>query len=254
MRMLLAAAAFMAVTGFTPHSNCSDEFLSGQAPANVNSRYAAHAQSLCYSQYAVLESADTLTPLWSAEHLTRSEVNAARSLKRVDRFHAEPSLPESARAELADYVRSGYDRGHMTPSGDMASEQAQQESFTLANMAPQLPSLNRGLWEEIESTTRNLAVRDGDVYIVTGPMFAANAQKLNNRVDIPAAFYKAVYDPQGGVIGAYVAWNAEDSRMRTVTIAQLRDALGFDPFPALSESVKQKSANLPAPTRASGGV
>src|SRR5262249_654706 len=141
------------------------------------------------------------------------------------------------------------DRGHMAPSGDMATAQAQMESFTLANMAPQLPSLNRGIWEEIEEAVRNMAMRDGDVYVVTGPMFGAGDQELNGRVDVPAAFYKAVYDPRTNFAGAYIAWNAADPRVTTVSIAQLRAALGFDPFPALSDTVKMQAAALPAPTK-----
>lgn len=250
MRTFLVAAAFMGLAGFTPATTCTDEFLSGQAPANIASRFAANATQICYSEYAVLASADTKTPLWSAERLTRQDVMAARKLKRVDRFHEEPKLPDAARADLDDYERSGYDRGHMTPSGDMPTSIAQMESFSLANMAPQLPALNRGLWEEIESSMRNLAVRDGELYIVTGPMFDANAPRLNGRVDIPTAFYKAIYDPKTGVAGAYIAWNTPEEKTMTVSIARLRGALGFDPFPALGEDIKTRNPALPAPTKA----
>ena len=38
----------------------------------------------------------------------------------------------------------------MTPSGDMPDEAAQQERFSLANIVPQTPELNRGIWERIE--------------------------------------------------------------------------------------------------------
>ncbi|HVY03619.1 MAG TPA: DNA/RNA non-specific endonuclease [Caulobacterales bacterium] len=258
MRTAFIAAAFLALTGFSPAAhtaNSADEFLHGQAPANVASRDAAHAQQICYTEYSVFTSTETLTPLWSAEHLTRAEIMAARRVKRVDRFHEEPALPDGARADLQDYVHSGYDRGHMAPSGDMSTSIAQMESFSLANMAPQLPALNRGLWEEIESSVRNLAVQDGELYVVTGPMFDAGQQKqLNGRVDVPAAFYKAVYDPKTGQAGAYIAWNEPEKRLMTVSIARLRAALGFDPFPALSEDVKARAPVLPEPTRAGGGL
>ena len=34
----------------------------------------------------------------------------------------------------------------MTPSGDMPDGDAQADSFSLANMVPQTPELNRGVW------------------------------------------------------------------------------------------------------------
>ena len=70
-------------------------------------------------------------------------VAAARDTVRESQFYADPRLPPADQAQLEDYRRSGFDRGHMTPSGDMPDGQAQQQSFSLANMVPQTPELNR---------------------------------------------------------------------------------------------------------------
>ncbi len=250
-RALIAVAVLVSVVasaGFTPSASCTDEYALGAAPKNVASKYAAAARSVCYSEYGVLVSTQTFTPLWSAEHLTRADVMAARKLQRVDRFHAEPNLPKTARAELADYNKSGFDRGHMAPSGDMPTPIAQGESFSLANIAPQDATLNRGAWSEIEEDVRRLAVSSGELYVVTGPLFDVGAApKLNGRVNIPAAFYKAIYDPKTGKTGAYVAWNEDEPRIVVVSVARLRAASGFDPFPAVSEAAKASPMALPQP-------
>ena len=95
---------------------------------------------------------------------------------------------------LADYARSGYDRGHMSPSGDMATPNAQHQSFSLANMIPQHPCNNEVLWEGIESAVRDLASAEGEIYVVTGPIYeGTDIPFLNGRVGVPSRIYKAVY-------------------------------------------------------------
>ena len=84
----------------------------------------------------------------------------------------------------------------MTPSGDMPDEAAQQERFSLANIVPQTPELNRGIWERIETTAREMAQRDGEIYIVTGPAYhGQDLQSLQGHVLVPTSTWKAIYDP-----------------------------------------------------------
>lgn len=246
---IVAVAASLALWAAPASALCQEEYLGGAAPQMTRVNVTVHIRELCFDAFAVGHSSATRTPVWSAEHLTEAEVDAARTLPRRDRFHAERQLPTGERAELADYVRSGFDRGHMTPSGDMPTPQAQAQSFTLANMAPQVAALNRGLWEEIEETTRELAEQDGDLFVVTGPIFASAGASLRGRVRVPVAMYKAIYDPRRRQAGAYVADNASPSSYRVVSIVQLRQLIGFDVFPSLPERVKARAMALPVPGR-----
>jgi endonuclease G len=166
---------------------CPEQFFRGKAPALTNPKLARDTRELCFSAFAVLHSGVTRTPLWAAEHLTPRELQAAEALPRKNSFHAEPSLPKDERAELDDYKGSGFDRGHMAPDGDMPDARAEHESFSLANMVPQNPTLNRGLWAEIEGAVRGLAERGGELYVVTGPIFAGERlEQLNGRVLVPS--------------------------------------------------------------------
>lgn len=196
---------------------CPEHFAFGQPPALTDPRLAGGARALCYQAFAVLHSGATRTPLFAAERLTARRIRAARGIERDSSFHAEPSLPPAERAELADYARSGWDRGHLAPSGDMPDSEAQQESFSLANIVPQAPELNRGLWEGAESAVRTLAVRRGEIYVVTGPVFeGAQVRALNGRVLIPTSVFKAVLDPRLRRAGAYLAPNVEGAGWRLV--------------------------------------
>ena len=251
MRTVLLALALLVLPGFALAADtaCSENFAGGQPPVLRDPKLGAKTEALCFRAYAVLHSGITRTPLWSAEHLTQAAVEAAREVGRINAFHPEERLPPADRAELSDYARSGFDRGHMSPSGDMPDEAAQAESFSLANMVPQAPRLNRGVWEGVESAVRKLAMRDGEVYVVTGPLFqGSNLQALRGRVLVPTDTFKAVYDPPRGWAGAYVCTNTDEPSCRTVSIAQLQELSGMDVFPSLPEATKVAGAPLPEPT------
>ena len=75
---------------------------------------------------------------------------------RYDKFQADPKV-RGAKAYPSDYTRSGYDRGHMAPAGDMKwSETAMQESFYMSNVCPQNRNLNRGDWKDLEEFRAHL--------------------------------------------------------------------------------------------------
>ncbi len=227
-------------------SRCAAFFIGAQAPDLHDARLTTRTHALCFRFYSLLESGVTRTALWSAEHLTRESVASAHEEKRVDAFHAESEIDGEDRAEIADYRASGYDRGHMAPSGDMPDAAAQEESFSLANMVPQAPDNNRHLWQGIEITTRALAKADGELYVVTGPIFSVHATELDARVEIPSHIWKAIYDPSRGA-AAYVTANRPGNGYAVVSIATLTQMTGIDPFPSLSEAVKTHAIALPPP-------
>ncbi|GJD87754.1 hypothetical protein BHAOGJBA_1259 [Methylobacterium hispanicum] len=245
----LALAAAAVPPASAAPTDCPDKFVGGAAPDVVNPKLLPRTQPLCFSAFAILHSGAVRTSLWSAEHLTREGVRRARETSRVNTFHADPRLPAADRSELADYARSGYDRGHLAPSGDMPDPAAQEESFSLANMIPQDPSLNRGLWEGIESAVRNMASRNGELYVVTGPIYRGSEVKaLRGRVLVPTHVFKAVYDPRTGRSGAYLVANAAGTDWKGVAITELAALSGIDVFPALPASAKNAAMKLPDPT------
>lgn len=153
-------------------------------------------RELCYDAFAILHSGQARTPVFVAQRLNRQMLARARSIARTDRFFAEARLPGAERAELDDYRNSGYSRGHMAPAGDMHTQAAMEQSFSLANMVPQDQRHNSGAWNKIENDTRSYIMRaQGDVYVFTGPVYAGRAATTGaGRVAVPTHLYKLVYD------------------------------------------------------------
>lgn len=135
-------------------------------------------------------------PRWVTYRLTVEELEDPRT-PRHDDFRPDPKLKRGA-AQLEDYRGSGYDRGHMAPAADMKwSAKAMSESFYLSNMCPQDRQNNGGIWNEIEQTVRGFATTERSVFIVTGPIRRSDIPRETigpNRVVVPDAFYKVVYD------------------------------------------------------------
>ena len=247
--LLALPALWLSRPAWSAPSACPQHFAGGQAPALLNPRLAPGSRALCFDAFAVLHSAATRTPLYSAEHLTAAGLSDARGVPREGEFHPEDALPEGERAELRDYARSGFDRGHMSPSGDMPTFEAQQESFSLANMIPQAPKLNRGLWADIEGAVRKLAERQGELYVVTGPIFQGTQLQRVGDVIVPTHTFKAVLDPRRGLAAAYVAKNVDDAPWAAISVSQLADLTGLDVFPALPTTAKSAMLRLPTPTQ-----
>ena len=242
--------ALLCVGAASAHAEgCPQFFPGGQPPALTNPKLGQRTTLLCNDAYASLASGITHGAIWSAEHPTAASLEAARHVRREGEFHAEDRLPPPDQAQLADYRRSGFDRGHMTPSGDMPNEQAQQQTFSLANMVPQTAQLNRGIWEGVESAVRRLAEREGELYLVTGPAFhGADLRSIGpDGVLVPSSTWKAVYDPRRRGTGVYVCRNNQAPTCEVVSVRVLIHAVGIDPFPALSDVMKEQAMSLPPP-------
>jgi endonuclease G, mitochondrial len=232
-------------------SECLKQLHASTVPTLVNASLATKSKRLCYSEFVLLHSGVTRTPIWSAERLTPDRVQAADALERPDSsaFHAEKRLPKSQRAELDDYEQSGFDRGHMAPNGDMSTPDAQQDSFSLANMVPQHPCHNEVMWQGIEAAVRAMAVAEGEVFVVTGPAFLGDdIEVLDERVSIPTHIFKAIFIPSKNTAGAYWTPNDGSQRQEHISIARLKELIGIDAFPKVDATVKQTAMPLPQGT------
>lgn len=227
-------------------TQCNGIYFNNQAPDILNAKLTPKTRELCYSTFAIVHSGLSRTPLWSAEHLTKNDLRSKN--ERTNDFHPEDRIGADERAELSDYTRSGFDRGHLSPAADMPTVQAEHECFTLANMIPQDSNNNRGIWSAIEGATRHLTNVRGELYVITGPVFMGNALKrIGGRILVPTKIYKAIYDPTSGKGAAYLVDNVPGNNYQVVSIAQIEQLSGISLFPKMSASTKQSPMALPEP-------
>ena len=251
-QLLLASLCALSLLSPTPvlsqNQACLKHFVDGKPPSFTRTSLQLKTAGLCYEAFAVMHSGVSRTPLWSAEHLTREQITAAKEVPRKDAFHAEETLPPDLRAELSDYARSGYDRGHMAPAADMPTEEAQHQSFSLANIVPQNRNNNQRLWSAIEGATRHLANQRGELFVITGPLFEGERiQRINGRVFVPTHIFKAVYDPHKKEGAAWLTPNEAGENFEVISLAALEKRAGINLFPSVPEQVKAQAMVLPEP-------
>ena len=121
--------------------------------------------------------------------VTRSKLECKNPAKRTDRFLPDPQLKKESNID-EDYVKSGFDRGHISPAADArCNEKHMAESFYFTNMAPQYPGLNRGQWKNLEEWTRILAVENDSVIVKAG---CVGVRQQINRVTVPTHCWKVI--------------------------------------------------------------
>ena len=189
------------------------QFFANNTPPVIQHQTELQPRALCFSAFAVMHSGKSHTPIYVAEKLNKKMLLDAQGNERTDQFYEEARLPQAERAQLEDYRGSGFDRGHMAPAGDMATDESMAQSFSLANVVPQAPINNRKSWAKIEKDTRKYVMRAaGNVYLITGPVFDGTSHTIgDSKVWVPTHLFKLVYDPSAQRAWAYWLENSDDS-------------------------------------------
>ncbi|MEE3233376.1 MAG: DNA/RNA non-specific endonuclease, partial [Candidatus Latescibacterota bacterium] len=184
---------------------------------------------------------------WVAYIITRQQLS--QRVDRTDDFRSDPAV-DTGSAALADYERSGFDRGHLAPAASMAwSMTIMSESFFLSNMSPQVPGFNRGIWRKLEEAVRKEAYQHEELVIITGPLLEPNLPTIgSNRVSIPEAYFKALLDITNPSIEgiAFLLENKSSNKpLKTFasTIDSLESITGINFFVNLEDDVENEIEN-----------
>jgi len=202
---------------------------------------------LKYSAYDAGYSVEDVQPAWVGYRLNRNRVGG--SAERANKFQRDPRL-RGLDANDRDYAGSGFDKGHLVPAADMAwSVQSMKESFSYANVSPQRPGFNTGIWKRLESQVRDwaatLTVDDTVGLLVwSGPVLSKNSTLSNaGRLRIPNAFYKVVYHPAEERVAALLLPHSSSKTSLVgylVSVDSLEKVTGMDFLRGLPEPIEAR--------------
>lgn len=203
-----------------------------------------------HKNYTLRYEEDYEVPAWVAYKL-RGEYTKGVANRAGNQFIPDRKVKNNS-ALTSDYSNSGYDRGHMLPAGDFkCCQELMNETFFMSNIAPQVPDFNRGIWENIEERVRGWAVRDEEVFVVTGPVLRKGLPTIGryNNVAVPEFFYKIVlfYQPKSGKKPRAIAFLLPNEalfgkRMNNyvISVDEVEKATGLDFFAKLPADIQTK--------------
>ena len=201
--------------------------------------------------YALGYSEEHEQALWVIYKLTADEVKNKKA-RRTDDFRSDPAIPGGS-AEPEDYKRSFFDRGHLAPAADMSfSLQAMSESFYMSNMSPQRPELNRGIWKDLEEKVRDYALANDALYVVTGPIFNPEKQRVTigkNQVTVPEKYFKVLLatDSRSPKAIGFIIDNRSDGSKKladyAVSVNAVESITGLDFFSELAPEDEERLEN-----------
>ncbi len=112
--------------------------------------------------------------------------------ERQDDFRPDGGLPKGVyQVTPGEYRRSGYDRGHMVPSGDRTdSPSGNSLTFLMSNIFPQASENNRGPWRMLEQYGRDLVRDEGKSLYIIGGIYGDKATV--GSVTVPGRVWKVI--------------------------------------------------------------
>jgi endonuclease G, mitochondrial len=118
------------------------------------------------------------------------------NLKERPKFYSEKNIPIQYRTKSQDYINSGFDRGHLAPDADFDYDpKAQAKTYTMANIVPQYPTLNRKAWIKAEKYERLVASKLKTLTVINLVDYSKSTQQIGkNKLTTPNTFYKIIFN------------------------------------------------------------
>ena len=179
---------------------------------------------------------------WVAYELKKNYVKKA-NFKRP--YFIEDPKVKTGSADWRNYKKSGYDKGHLCPAGDMEfAINAYNDTFFTSNISPQLHDFNGGVWNRLEQKVRYWATKYDGIYVITGGILQPSLPTIGKeKVSIPNYFYKILLDYSNGqyrMIAFLVPSKKSEKPLYdfVVSVDTVEKMTGIDFFPKLDDKIE----------------
>lgn len=160
---------------------------------------------VAYTAYILGYSETRRVALWSVYVVTDTQKDPEKVPRKGFPFFTEERT--EPQVSTKDYVRTGFSRGHLTPFAAIAysfGKDPSRETFSMANIVPQLQEHNAGIWAQLEETvsgvrtagefTPGLTQHSAQIWVYTGPIFSKKRPIRTistKKIMVPTSLWKA---------------------------------------------------------------
>ena len=231
------------------------EVLFAGAPQRTGAPAPRDIKTLDRGDFIVGWSPSLRHPVWCAYHVLPAAPHEVGERPHFRKDKAAANCPAAG-----DYSGSGYDSGHLAPNYAITrcfGNAAQQQTFLMSNVAAQTPSLNRGVWREIEHRIAELwSAKYGELWVIVGAISDSRPGSetiSGSDIDVPLKFYQIIVAQTGldvraqAVVFDQIIAPDEWPTRHLVTIDELEELSGLDFLPELPEFIQSPlEAELPS--------
>ena len=179
---------------------------------------------------------------WVIYFLNKGRANGA--ITTAEDYRYDPDI-KSGQAQVSDYKGSGYEKGQLTPAGDMKwSKMAASECCLMSTISPQKAGFKRGPWDALEKQVRIWAEENEEIYVVSGPVLKGNLSAIGSgKVAVPKYFFKVILDikePDIKGIGFILPNEPSKKPLQTfaVSIDSVEAVTGINFFPNIPDQLE----------------
>lgn len=155
-----------------------------------------------------------------------------------------------------DYFKgSGFDHGHICPSGDrLFSAKANKQTFYMTNMQPQYNKFNTGLWEDLEAKVRSWCVASGvtNLYVCKGATIDKPEHimmRIQDKLIAPKYFFCALMAETASGFKGIAFWmenenisrKGDDLKKYVISINELERKTDIDFFCNITDALEEKA-------------